>query len=108
MYILKDKKVVPTENFSEFTEFFRNEDNKIVKQQYIGDILISTVFLGIDHGGYLTNGQPIVFETMIFKDDDFEDLYCSRYVNYEDALRGHRHAVRLVIQKIRNKECPQQ
>jgi hypothetical protein len=63
-----------------------------VAQDKIGDVRISTVFLGLDHsfGGAI----PILFETMIFggEHDQFQDRYETR----EQALKGHQKAVALV------------
>lgn len=59
----------------------------------IGLVLVSTVWLGLDHNhGY---GPPMLFETMLFCDDsDDPRNHClTRYSSEEAALRGHLAAV---------------
>jgi len=67
--------------------------NKIVKQDHIEEIFISTVFLGLDHS-YNSFGPPILFETMIFGGE--HDLYQERYASWGDAVEGHQNAINLV------------
>jgi len=65
-YILnKDGKPVPAADVFAWARFFENSDQRIVKQEKIGDVVVSTVFLGIDRnfGG---SGTPILWETMVF------------------------------------------
>lgn len=59
-----------------------------------GKILVSTVFLALDHRYYDDIGAPVVFETMIFggKHNDYQE----RYETYLEALEGHRKALKLV------------
>lgn len=54
---------------------------------------VSTVFLGLDHR-WDTDGDPLVFETMIF--GGINDQYQERYATYEAAEAGHREACQLV------------
>lgn len=66
--------------------------NREVKQTTINDILVSTVFLGIDHS-FCGNG-PILFETMVFGGE--HDGYQERYTTKWKALIGHQYAVNMV------------
>lgn len=52
-------------------------------------ILVSTVFLGIDHGFH----PPVLWETMIFGGK--HDEYQVRYSSLADAKEGHSRAVAL-------------
>jgi len=72
-------------------------DNRTVAKTKIGDVVISTVFLGLDHrmGG---GGPPIVFETMVFGGK--LDQSQGRYSTWDDAVDGHAHWVRLVKDSI--------
>jgi hypothetical protein len=70
----------------------KNPERKAVKQERIGDIFISTVFLGLDHA--LNSNIPVLWETMIFGGE--HDQYQERYTSYEDALEGHQTALNLV------------
>lgn len=71
---------------------FEKVENKIVIQEKIGDVTISTVWLGLDH--QFGDGPPLIFETMIFGGDYDEDQW--RYSTEAEALDGHRAAVSLV------------
>lgn len=52
----------------------------------LGDIRVSTVFLGLDHN-WSDVGEPLLFETMIFGGQFNE--YCERYCTRREALEGH-------------------
>ena len=69
-----------------------NPERKVVRQETIGDIFVSTVFLGLDHAW--NSGIPVLWETMIFGGE--HDQYQERYTSYEDALKGHQIALNLV------------
>lgn len=69
-----------------------------VGNRMIGDVQISTVFLGLDHN-HFGGGPPILWETMIFNWDG-EEEYQERYTSHEDALAGHLKAVKLVRDSI--------
>jgi hypothetical protein len=70
----------------------KNPEKKAVKQDYIDDIFISTVFLGLDHAW--NSEIPVLWETMIFGGE--HDPYQERYTSYEDALEGHQTTLNLV------------
>lgn len=60
----------------------------------LGPVEISTVWLGMDHSyGY---GPRLIFETMIFCDDENLDTACWRYSTLKQAAIGHRRVVGLV------------
>ncbi|MEO9497665.1 MAG: hypothetical protein ABJG42_24540 [Vibrio splendidus] len=56
-------------------------------------VVISTVFLGLDHNPF--GGKPILFETMIFggKHDDYQERYCT----WDEAAQRHQS----IVQEIR-------
>lgn len=67
--------------------------NRHAGKTTIGEVTVSTVFLGLDHSW---DGKiPILFETMIFGDDKFED-YQERYSTWDEAIEGHNKAVALI------------
>jgi hypothetical protein len=72
-----------------------NLERKVVKQDYIGDILVSTVFLGLDHAW--NSDIPVLWETMIFGGE--HDQYQERYTSHEDALEGHKTALTLITKE---------
>lgn len=66
-------------------KFSRWTTERRVARTVVGDITVSTVWLGLDHD-YLT-GTPIIFETMTFG-DPWNNEMC-RYSTEEQAMRGH-------------------
>ena len=56
------------------------------------EFTVSTIWLGLDHG---YDGKLAIFETMVFADGSWSDLYCDRYATEEDARAGHQEAVDL-------------
>ena len=72
-------------------------DTKFVVQSKFGDFQISTVKLPIDHG---YGGKPLWYETMIFKEGDWSDLYCDRYETKEEAVAGHEKAFQWLLNQI--------
>ena len=72
-----------------------NDHRRIVKRDEIGDILVSTVFLGLDHAW--DSGTPVLWETMIFGGE--QDQYQERYTSHKDALEGHEKALTLITKE---------
>lgn len=76
-----------------FREGFNWETRFDLKTQ-VGDYLVSTVDLGINHS---FDDIPLYYETMIFKKVngkiDYTDLYCERYTTEEQARTGHEKAI---------------
>ena len=70
----------------------KNKKQGIVKQDTIDEVLVSTVFLGLDHS--FSGEKPLLWETMIFGGN--HDQYQDRYSSYEDALKGHQEALDLL------------
>ncbi len=71
-------------------------DRRTVKRDEIGDILVSTVFLGLDHS-WTPGGKPVLWETMIFGGE--HDQYQERYTSHKDALEGHKKALTLITKE---------
>ena len=99
-YILLGQKIVPATE-SEWRTMWGNPDARRVAKTEIDDILISTVFLGIDHN-FIIKGPPILFETMVFGGNLDEELV--RYCTYEEAERGHKNMVQRVKNSLIEKE----
>jgi len=51
--------------------------NRRVARERIGDCVVSTVFLGIDHN-WAPSGPPILWETMTFRVPDDMEIECDR------------------------------
>jgi hypothetical protein len=72
-------------------QWMHSADRAVLKTD-VGDVHISTVFLGLDHSFY--GGPPVLWETMIFGGAFDQDQW--RYTSQLDAMRGHARAVALV------------
>ena len=70
------------------------KDHKVVQRDRIGGLLISTVWLGFDYR--YGEGPPLIYETMIFEDGDFFDLFCARYSRWVQAKEGHEAVLRII------------
>ena len=91
-YILDDEKhVVPVNDIDDWTEMFKSS-SRFVGRAEIGDVTVSTVFLGLDH--QYGEGPPLLFETMIFGGPLDKSMW--RYSSWDDAETGHKAAVRKV------------
>jgi hypothetical protein len=78
--------------FSEFIHWKMTNPNTQVAHDAIGDVHVSTVFLGLDHAFF--GGPPLLFETMIFGGrHDRTQLRCS---TWEKAERQHAKTVEMV------------
>lgn len=89
-YILKDGEMVETDLLT-WARWFEKSENRRVAWTEVGDVKISTVFLGINQG---FGSVPKWFKTMIFSGE--HDEYCDRYTTLEEAMAGHERAVALV------------
>jgi hypothetical protein len=70
----------------------REPTARIVKQTHVGTLLVSTVFLGINHNWDPNpDAEPLLFETMIF--DDLNDAYQTRCTTWDQAELMHEVAV---------------
>lgn len=69
-----------------------------VAREEIGDVLVSTIFLGIDHN-FSEHGSPVLWETMVF--GGAHDQAQERYTSKTDALAGHARWVAKVSAKAR-------
>ena len=98
----ENKNVIPATllEWGAWLEDKNNRKHKIVKQEEVNGLEVSTVFIGLDHGHPvfctdIRNYKPLIFETMIFKDQD-EVGYCDRYSTWQEAEEGHAKAVQWV------------
>lgn len=64
----------------EWSARFEDIDSRRVDATIIGDVRVSTVWLGLDHGDG-GDGPPLIFETMIFPECE----YCVRRTTYNSG-----------------------
>lgn len=89
-YILDGKIPKPCRDMEEWARKFDIE-NRIVAHDTISDevdqVLVSTVFLGIDHAIPIDGRRPILFESMVF--GGILDGEMARYSTWQEAENGH-------------------
>lgn len=73
----------------EACELLQSPGYKRVASDTVNGKLLSTVFLGLDHRLNDSEGTPLVFETMLFPEGSWQDLYCERYSTPQQAREGH-------------------
>lgn len=88
-YLLKGHDVVPAEMEIAMRQFHDGTD-RMVDRDEVGEAVVSTVFLVIDHR-HFGDGPPLLFETMIF--GGARDSYQVRYSTWDDAAAGHKEIV---------------
>ncbi len=95
LYILDNDEPIEA-TMEEWSAFFASPE-RIVASDMLGDVRVSTVFIGMDMGYEFltTQHKPVLWETMIFGGD--HDQYQERYTSAADARAGHYRAVNLVL-----------
>jgi hypothetical protein len=73
---------------------FKDKDYQIIKQDHVGDKMVSTVWLGLDHS-FGDEGDPLIFETMIFEAGEWAEQFCRRYSREFAAIEGHAFALKV-------------
>ena len=89
-YKLVDRVPVPC-TLAEWGRMMEDGNGRRVAEFELGDVRVSTVFLGIDH--QFGNGPPLLFETMIFGGE--HDNYQDRCSTWKQAEAMHAKAVAL-------------
>jgi hypothetical protein len=83
-YILAGRKPLPAINLLAWAQWFEKSERRVAPD-IVGDVRVSTVFLGIDH--QYGDGPPLLFETMVFGGPlDQEADRCS---TWEQAVEMH-------------------
>jgi len=88
-YVLIGQTPVPEPDLDKWAEWYESLQNRIVKQEYIGAVMVSTVFLGLNHR--FGEGPPLLFETMAFSDGStIYELGITRCSTWLEAEAQHR------------------
>lgn len=99
-YYLLDENNVPyevtLEEFAESDIWVDRKRNTVARNEF-GDVLVSTVFLGIDHSFGMGESAPILFETMILGGE--YDGYQIRCSDWNTAQKHHNQALELITSK---------
>ena len=79
---------VPEPDLMKWAQWFETA-NRHLARDVIGDVTVSTVFLGINHR--FGEGEPLLFETMVFGGPFDQEQ--RRYSRRIDAFAGHADLV---------------
>lgn len=102
IYYILDENKQPVEcDAATMQAFLEKEENQRVALDEIpGGVIVSTVFLGINHNWSSVRSIPILFETMLFDTgDEWEGETQWRYCTYEEAVAGHKETVERLIKE---------
>jgi hypothetical protein len=100
-YILEGRNPIPCTDLMTRARWFETSDRQVAKTD-IGDVRVSTVFLGFDRS--FGQGPPLLFETMIFGGPFDQDKYQERCSTWEEAEAQHAEAVEVARQSL-NEPC---
>lgn len=70
-----------------WARWFETADRHVDRTE-IGEHLVSTVFLGLDH--QFGDGPPLLFETMVFAGGEPDDMWCERCSTWDEAVAMHQ------------------
>ncbi|MDL2283835.1 hypothetical protein LJC19_01640 [Oxalobacter sp. OttesenSCG-928-P03] len=77
----------------EYAENMQSGANRIVAQNKIGELLVSTIFTGIDYSFGL--GEKRLFETVIFgMEDDIHPKW--QHATWDEAKKEHNRIVKII------------
>lgn len=97
-WILDEKGNPQSVDLMTWAKWFEKKD-RIVKQEWIGDCWVSTVFLGINHN-WSNKGPPILWETMVFTNykhiDQEWTIRCAGSIEQAEAM--HEEMVRNICE----------
>jgi len=106
-YILnKDHTCSKAGSMQEYYEWDKNygfqglrEDRKTVDRYESKNLVVSTVFLGLDHS---FEGSPVLFETLVSGGNLDEEM--DRYHSWEEAVKGHNNMLKLCGIEVKKKK----
>lgn len=83
----------------EWSRLFASEERKIASNRIPERAMtVSTVWLGLSWLAEDERGaKPLIFETMAFAEDSYDDLGCWRWQSREDAVAGHERIVGAIL-----------
>lgn len=85
-YVLDEQnRPVECRDLTAWARWFEQTDNRRVAEDYGDGWRLSTVFLGLDHS--FMSGPPLLFETMLFRNDSPDDLW--RCTTWDQAVAQH-------------------
>ena len=88
-YILDGHNAVPCDDLLAWAKWFEKTERHVA-DEVVGDVRISTVFLGSDHS--FTGDPLLLFETMVFGGPHDQE-WVERYSTWDEAEAGHKAMV---------------
>jgi hypothetical protein len=75
-----------------------HSDQKVLARNVLDDkkMIISTVWIGLS---WEDEQPPLIYETMAFPEDSYEDMGCWRWATRAEALEGHKRLVKEIKDK---------
>jgi hypothetical protein len=96
-YLLDDDNQPHPVDFEEMCAWRRSTENfNVLRKDDVAGVVVSTIFLGIDHG--FGDGLPVLWETMVFRREadgsiNYTDIDGERYTSHADAIAGHTSVI---------------
>lgn len=94
MYFDRNRHPITLAEWSVLIE--RGNDYRRIARTVVDDVVVSTVWLGLNHNWDL-QGEPLIFETMVFGGSLAEHQW--RYATEAQARAGHKRVVALARAK---------
>lgn len=99
-WILVNGEPVLEPDLIKWAKWYETRDRVLAQTNTKTGMMVSTVFLGLDHS--FGAGEPILWETLVFKGDEhpeydqstrWRDVDGRRYASRDAALKGHEEFV---------------
>lgn len=81
-------------SLGDWAEMMERRESRRVASTDVGEVQVSTVFLGLDHNWGI--GAPLIFETMVFGGPLDQEM--DRYSTWDEAEAGHA----VMVQRVRD------
>lgn len=99
LYVLDGKKVVKCNKLSDWGSLINDPKARTVAVTCTQNYRVSTTFVGMQGFEFDDDGNPLVFETMVFSDGN-RNYDCYKHGTWESAQKGHLE----VVSEIMNEE----
>ena len=96
---------IPCNDIIKWGEAFGSQQRIVAQTEVAPGITVSTVFIGINHR-FLSDGPPILFESLPFGDYGAMDEDMWRYSTWEEAEAGHRRLCAELRARVAKRTAP--
>ena len=101
-YILSEGNPLPCDEQTWVLWFSKHYEERICERTKIGEIIVLTMFLGLDHNSNPNDQFPLIFETIIFGGEHDQAMWYDSTL--EQARARHTEACQLVISGVKGRE----